>query len=176
MTLPAALILQRPAQTTPALVKVLSVLIPDLPTGPAPAVLPALLEARVQVGADDSLVELGAADVLHAVEGVLVGKVFDKAETAGCLVEAIQPHDQPFDLAALAEQLVDLLLGREEREVADVERRGVRQGVFGGLLGLGGRLVVAVLAAAMIAVVAATLVELAMGGWVSDSRSVYLGS
>lgn len=65
-------------------------------------------------------------------------KVLNKAEAAGRLVEAVEPHDQPLDLAALAEQLVDLLLGREEGQIADVERRRVREGVLGGLRISGG--------------------------------------
>lgn len=155
-------ILQRPAQPASALIKVLPVFVSHLPARATPAVLPTLLEARVQVGADDALVQLGAADVLEAVERVLVGEVLDEAEAAGGLVEAVQPHDEPLDLAALAEQLVHLLLGREEREVPHVERRRVREGVLLGwlllLLGLG--LAVAVLAVAVVAVVAAALVKL----------------
>lgn len=160
LAIPPVRILQRSAQPTPALVKVLAVLISDLAAGPAPTVLPALLEARVQVGADDALVQLGAADVLEAVEGVLVGKVLDEAEAAGGLVEAVEPHDEPLDLAALAEQLVHLLLGREEGEVAHVQRRRVREGVFGLLLLLLLGLVAVLAAVAVVAVVAAPLVEL----------------
>ena len=61
--------------------------------------------------------------------------VLDKAEAAGRLVEAVQAHDQALDAAAFAEELVDLLLGRVEGEVADVEGCGVLQlfhGVWGG--------------------------------------------
>lgn len=61
--------------------------------------------------------------------------VLDEAEAAGGFVEAVQAHDQALDAAALAEELVDLLLGRVEGEVADVERCGVLElvdGVGGG--------------------------------------------
>lgn len=161
LAIPPVRVLQRSAQSTPALVKVLAVLISDLAAGPAPTVLPALLEARIQVCADDALVQLGAADVLEAVEGVLVGKVLDEAEAAWGLVEAVEPHDEALDLAALAKQLVHLLLGREEGEVAHVQRRRVREGVLGLLLLLLLLGLVAVLAAvAVVAVVAAPLVEL----------------
>ena len=72
--------------------------------------------------------------------------VLDEAEAAGRLVEAVQPHDQPLDAAALAEELVDLLLRRVEGQVADVEGRGVLQG--GGGVGRG-RALVAVRVAAL---------------------------
>lgn len=84
-------------------------------------VLPALGKALVQVGADDALVQLGAADVLHAVQRILVRVVLDEAEAAGRLLEAVEAHDEALDLAALGEQLVDLLLGGVEGQVADVE-------------------------------------------------------
>lgn len=54
--------------------------------------------------------------------------VLDKAEAARRLVEAVQPHDQPLDAAAFAEELVDLLFRCVEGEVADVEGRGVCEG------------------------------------------------
>jgi hypothetical protein len=88
-------------------------------------VLSALGKALVQIGADDALVQLGASDVLHAVQSILVGVVFDEAEPAGRLLEAVEAHDEPLDLAALGEQLVDLLLGGVEGQVADVEGRRV---------------------------------------------------
>ena len=46
-------------------------------------------------------------------------------------MEAVQAHDQALDAAAFAEELVDLLLGRVEGEVADVQRRRVFELVFG---------------------------------------------
>lgn len=60
--------------------------------------------------------------------------VLDEAEAAGGFVEAVQPHDEAFYSAALAEELVDLLFGRVEGEVADVEGCGVLELVdgFGG--------------------------------------------
>ena len=57
--------------------------------------------------------------------------VLDKAEAAWRLLEPVQPHHQPLNLATLAEQLVDLLLGRVEGQVPDVEGRRVGEGVFG---------------------------------------------
>jgi hypothetical protein len=46
-------------------------------------------------------------------------------------LEAVEAHDKALDFAALAEQLVYLLLGGVEGEVADVEGGSVFQLVFG---------------------------------------------
>lgn len=43
-----------------------------------------------------------------------MGVVLDEAETAWSLVESVQAHDQTLDLAAFAEELVDLLFGGVE--------------------------------------------------------------
>ena len=47
--------------------------------------------------------------------------VLHEAEAAGGLVEAVEAHDQALERADFGEELVDLLLGRVEGEVADVE-------------------------------------------------------
>ena len=112
-----ALFLDSPTEAAPALVVVLTVLVAHLAARFSAAVLPPLLEARVQVGTNDALVELGTADVLHAVEGVLVRVVLDEAEAAGRLGEAVEAHDEALDLAALGEELVDLLLSGVEGAV-----------------------------------------------------------
>lgn len=109
------IVLDGSAQTATALVEVLTILVSDLSTRLSSAVLPALLKSRIEIRPDDALVELGATDVLHAVERILVSVVFHEAEAARRLVEPIETHDQAFDLAALAKQLVDLLLGGVER-------------------------------------------------------------
>jgi hypothetical protein len=129
---------------TPSRIILIPVLIPNLPTTLTPSILPALGKALVQIRADNALIELGAANVLHAVERVLVCVVLDKAEATGRLLEAVQPHDEALDLTAFAEELVYLLLGRVEGEVADVEGRGVFELVFG----LGRRLALVVVAVA----------------------------
>lgn len=103
------------AESAAALVEVVAVLVADLAARLAAAVLAALLEARVQVGADDALVQLGATDVLEAVQRVLVRVVLDEAEAARRLVKAVQAHDQPLDLSALGEEVVDLLFCCVER-------------------------------------------------------------
>lgn len=121
LVVPRRLVLDRPAHSTTALVIVFAVLVADLATRLAATVLTALLEAWVKIGTDDALVELGATNVLHAVEGVLVGVVFHEAEATGRLVEPVEAHDEALDLAALGEELVDLLFGGVEGQVADVE-------------------------------------------------------
>lgn len=50
--------------------------------------------------------------------------VFDEAEAAGRLLDLVQPHDDALDVAALGEELLDLLLGGVERQVAHVQRGG----------------------------------------------------
>jgi hypothetical protein len=107
--------LYRPADTSSALVKVLAILVSYLTAGFTATILTALLETRVQIGADDALVQLSAANVLETVEGVLVCVVFDKTESAGRLAETVEAHDEPFDLAALGKKLIDLLFGCVER-------------------------------------------------------------
>jgi hypothetical protein len=124
-------LIDRPSVTSPSRVILGPVLIAHLPTALAPSILPALRKALIQVGADDALVQLRAANVLHAVQRILVGVVLDEAESARRLLEAVEAHDQALDLAALGEELVDLLLGGVEGEVADVERGCVAQLVFG---------------------------------------------
>jgi hypothetical protein len=57
------------------------------------------LEAGIQVRADDTLIQLGSANVLHAVESVLVVVIFNKAETTRGLLESVEAHDKPLDLA-----------------------------------------------------------------------------
>ena len=89
------------AVASSARIKLLTVLVSDLTTALSTTVLSALVEALVKIGTDDALVELCAANVLQAVESVLVGVVLDKAETARGLLEAVQAHDQALDFAAL---------------------------------------------------------------------------
>lgn len=85
-----------------------SVFVPDLsPTLPS-SVLSPLGKALVQIRSDDPLVELRTADVLHAVERVLVRVVLHEAEAARRLLKPIQAHHESFDAAALGEEFVDL--------------------------------------------------------------------
>lgn len=86
--------------------------------------------------------------------------VLHEAEAAGRFVETVQAHDQALDAAAFAEELVDLLFGRVEGEVADVEGGRVLQFVHG--LG-GGGAVVGVAALALVLEV--VLVKVLFRGW-----------
>jgi hypothetical protein len=56
-------------------------------------ILTTLFKSGVQIGSNDSLIQLGASNVFQAVQGILVGVVFDKAESAGGLVEPVEAHD-----------------------------------------------------------------------------------
>lgn len=53
--------------------------------------------------------------------GCVCVDILDKAEPAGCLLVAIQSHDDTLNLTAFGEQLVDLFLGCVEGKVANVE-------------------------------------------------------
>ena len=68
--------------------------------------------------------------ILETIQGILVRVVLDEAETTRRLGEPVQAHHQPLDLAAFAEERVDLLFGRVEGEVADVEGCGVAEFFF----------------------------------------------
>lgn len=119
--------LDHPSETAPARVELFPVFVSDLSAGPTSSILSTLREALVEIRPDDPLIQLGAADVLQAVQRVLVGVVFDEAEAARRLREPIEAHHEALDLAAGAEERVDLLLGRVEAEVAHVQRRRVRE-------------------------------------------------
>ena len=58
----------------PARIVIITILISDLTARFPPSVLPVLEVAGVEVGADDSLVQLGAGDVAEGGEGVVVVK------------------------------------------------------------------------------------------------------
>jgi hypothetical protein len=60
-----------------------------------------------------------------------VGVVLHEAEATRRLLEAVKAHDQALYFAAFAEELVDLLFGGVEGEVADVEGCGIFELVFG---------------------------------------------
>lgn len=108
------LLLNGPAQSTTTLIIVLTVLISDLTARLAATILSALLKTRIKICPDDTLVQLGAADVLHTVKSVLMSVVFHKAKATWCLVKSVEAHNQSLDLAAFAEQFVDLLFGGVE--------------------------------------------------------------
>lgn len=54
-------------------------------------------------------------------------RILDEAEAAGGFLHFVQPHDDLLDVAALAEQLVDLLLRGVEGEVPHVQRAALPQ-------------------------------------------------
>lgn len=115
------------AVATSSDVVVRAVLVAHLPARLAAAVLASLHEASVPVRADDPVVQPRAVHEPHAVLRVLPGVVLDEAKAARRLLELVQTHDDALDVAALGEQLVDLSLGRVERQVAHVHGRGQPQ-------------------------------------------------
>lgn len=106
-----------PTQSATTSIEFFSIFVPNLTTRLAAAILSAFDKAGVEIGSDDSFVQLCAANILHTIESVLVGVVLDKAETTGSLLESVEAHDQAFDLAALGEELVNLFLGGVEGSV-----------------------------------------------------------
>lgn len=63
-------------------------------------ILTAFRETLVQVGTNNTLIELGTADILHAVERILVVIVFDEAEAARSLLVPVESHDETLYFAA----------------------------------------------------------------------------
>ncbi|RUP47905.1 hypothetical protein BC936DRAFT_145189 [Jimgerdemannia flammicorona] len=107
--------------TMPGIV-LLPILVSHLPTAPTMTVLSTFPEAWIQIcmDMDDMLIEFTAIDVLHIVESIRAVVVFNKAEPAWHLLVPIQPHDDMLDLAIFREQLIDLLLGGVEGQVANI--------------------------------------------------------
>lgn len=62
-------------------------------------ILSPFFESRIQVGPNYSLIKLSASDVFQAIQGILVTVVFDEAKATGSLVEPVESHDKPFNLA-----------------------------------------------------------------------------
>ena len=110
-------------------IKLLTILIPHLPaTLPSP-ILPSLRKPFVQIRPYDPLIQFRAANIQQAVQRVLVRIVLDEAEAAWCFVEAVQAHDETFDLAAFAEEFVDLFFGGVEQNVPQINKKKI--GEFG---------------------------------------------
>lgn len=78
------------------------VLVSDLATRFASAILSPFLEARIEIGSNETFVQLGTTNVLQTVECVLMCVIFDEAEATGSLLEAIEAHDDSFNLTASA--------------------------------------------------------------------------
>jgi hypothetical protein len=91
---------ERPAVSTTAWIVLHTVFVAHLAARFAAPVLSTLSKSLVEIGTDDTLVEFGSANVLHAVERILVSIVFDEAEAAWCFLEAVQAHNETLDLAA----------------------------------------------------------------------------
>jgi hypothetical protein len=57
--------------------------------------------------------------------------ILDEAESTWCFLEPIKAHDEALDFATFTKELMDLLFGGVEGEVADVEGCSVFELVFG---------------------------------------------
>lgn len=66
-------------------------------------VLSAFLEARIEISPYDPLIELGPANVFHAVQSILVCIVLHEAKTAGRFIESVKAHYQSLDLSTSAD-------------------------------------------------------------------------
>jgi hypothetical protein len=91
---------------------------------PASSKLASLPKSSIQVNPDIAIVQPCAVDKSLAVQGGLVGGVFDKGKTTWSLFYAVQSHYDPPDSAAFGAEIVNLLLGGEEREIADIHSGG----------------------------------------------------
>lgn len=54
-------------------------------------------------------------------------RILHEAEAAGCFLHFVQPHDDLLDVAAFAEEFVDLLLRGVEGQVPDIQRAALPQ-------------------------------------------------
>ena len=61
------------------------------------------------------------------MRSIVVMVSLNEAEATGSPLELVQAHDHPLHLAALAEELVDLLLRCVEAHVAHIERGAIAQ-------------------------------------------------
>ena len=109
-----------PAVSSTPWIVLLSILIANLSSRLATPILSALDEAFIQIRSDQAFVKFGAADVFHAIQRILMSVVLDKAEAAGCLLEAVEAHDEALDLADFGKKLVDLLFGGVEGSASSV--------------------------------------------------------
>ena len=100
---------------------VLTHLITHLATCSAAPKLSVRLKAVVPIHANDSPIEHGSIESVHGDGGFRPGCILDETETTGLHFDAVQPHNQVYDLTTGGEKLEQLALEREEREVAHVE-------------------------------------------------------
>lgn len=119
-------LLGRAAPSAPSRVIVVPKFVPDLAARSPPPKLPPVLEPGIKINPNESLVQLHPIQQLLGLQRLPPRLKLDKAESAGSLAMAIEPHDDAPDGPALGKELVDLLLGGVEGQVSDVE--GARLG------------------------------------------------
>mmetsp|Transcript_67027 Transcript_67027/g.179365 ORF Transcript_67027/g.179365 Transcript_67027/m.179365 type:complete len:221 (-) Transcript_67027:148-810(-) len=109
------------ALAPPRDVVVVSEVVPPLVASLAAPKLPALADPRVPVDSYRPVVEGRLVEQVDRLSGLLVGRELHKAEATGRLLVLVEAHDDALDLPTLPEELIYLLLAREERQVADVQ-------------------------------------------------------
>jgi len=98
-----------------------SVLVAHLSAGFTTSVLTSFFEAGVPIRPDNTIIQTGSVDVSHAVFCIIPRVVFEKAKATRGFLDFVQTHDNSFNVASLAEQLVQLLLSGVKGEIPNVE-------------------------------------------------------
>ena len=116
----------------------LAPIVPHLPTAHTPAVLPSRLKTCIQFHANDIPVQPGSTEICHGGQGVGSGAVDDKGKATGCLLHAIEAHDDLLDGSNFVEMRSELGRASGKGQVSDVECARLRQSLAlggGGVVG-----------------------------------------
>jgi hypothetical protein len=115
-------------------VEIHAIFVSYLSTAPPTTKLPTLHKPPIKVHSDGPIVHDGAIDILDTILCVFSGVInYETEATRGHLL-LIQTHDDALDVAGFAEYLVNLVLGGEEGQIADVDGGGVSKTLFEGFL------------------------------------------
>mmetsp|Transcript_29925 Transcript_29925/g.65425 ORF Transcript_29925/g.65425 Transcript_29925/m.65425 type:complete len:213 (-) Transcript_29925:274-912(-) len=112
-----------------------TVLVAHLPTALASPELPALYETPIDVHTDWPLVQDGTPQNIDTAIRVLSCIVNYEAKPTRLKLAFVQTDDDPLHISNLREKFHNLLLSREERQVAYVNRGGSSQAILVLLLG-----------------------------------------
>ena len=109
------------SKPTPPEIKVQPILIANLPAALTAPILSPLDESRVSIEADLAVVQLHAVQVADGRLGVVDCVVLDETEATWSFLELVKAHHNTLYLASAVEKVVDLCLGGEVGQIADVE-------------------------------------------------------
>lgn len=112
------------AKTASSHIVVCPVFISHLSTSLSSSILPSLLESCIPVCPNNAVIEPRAIDKSHCVFSICSRVILHEAEATGCFLDLVQPHDDPLDITTFGEELLDLLFGGVEGQVAHVQRGG----------------------------------------------------